>query len=60
MKYREIKGTIAKLRALARKLGFKYRPGDRVFRTPRGEVKAFRVIRSGRLKIFAQRVRATA
>ena len=61
--YTEIKGTIRKLSALARRLGFKYRAGDRVFRKSDGTVKAFRTIRAGKTKrspIFVERVRAAA
>lgn len=60
-RYVEVKGSIAKLSRLAKKHGFKYRPGDRVFRTPDGVLRAFRVIRGGKGTIInVQRVRTPA
>lgn len=59
--YTEIKGTVAKLTKLALKLGFKYRPGDRVFRCQHGKevsVKAFRTVYPG--NIHVQRTRLAA
>jgi hypothetical protein len=59
--YTEIKGTVAKLGALARKLGFKYRPGDRVFRRRHGSdvsVRAYRTMYPGNIHVQRQRLAA--